>query len=136
MSSGARYRVLVVDDEPIVLQLVTRILERQGHRVDPAGDGAEALACLRGLREPPQAVVLDLSLRPAGARATTEALRDAGASCGWVWIGGEAPTPEDQTYLEALGGRFVAKPFAPRALLEAVSAVVPVASVAPGSGAA
>ena len=39
--------VLVVDDEPIVRDVVSRYLERDGHRIVEAGDGDEA----RGLIE-------------------------------------------------------------------------------------
>jgi two-component system NtrC family sensor kinase len=38
----------VVDDEPDVGQLLIDILERDGHRVDRASSGREALACLEG----------------------------------------------------------------------------------------
>jgi CheY-like chemotaxis protein len=43
-----RGRILVVDDEPDVGQLLIDILERDGHRVDRASSGREALACLEG----------------------------------------------------------------------------------------
>jgi CheY-like chemotaxis protein len=41
-----RARILVVDDEPEVGQLLIDILERDGHRVDRASSGREALTCL------------------------------------------------------------------------------------------
>ena len=52
--------VLVVDDEPIVRDVVARYLERDGHRILSASDGDEA----RGLieREAPSLVVLDVML--------------------------------------------------------------------------
>ena len=36
-------RILVVDDEPNIVDLVTMYLEREGYRVDSAMDGAQAL---------------------------------------------------------------------------------------------
>ena len=52
--------VLVVDDEPLVRDVVTRYLERDGHRVISAADGDSA----RGLieREAPNLVLLDVML--------------------------------------------------------------------------
>ncbi|HKJ11377.1 MAG TPA: response regulator [Ornithinimicrobium sp.] len=50
--------VLVVDDDPSVLEVVCTILESRDYRAVPASSGEEALA--RALAEPPDAVVLDL----------------------------------------------------------------------------
>jgi CheY-like chemotaxis protein len=43
---GPNGRVLVVDDEPAIRALVTKIVERAGYPVDSARDGAEAIARL------------------------------------------------------------------------------------------
>src|SRR5215212_303650 len=53
-------RVLVVDDDPTVSDVVRRYLERAGLAVEVYGDGESALR--RALREPPDLVVLDLML--------------------------------------------------------------------------
>jgi DNA-binding response OmpR family regulator len=53
-------KVLVVDDDPIVCELVKRVLERWKHRVLTAGDGAEGLRVL--FAERPDLVVLDVDL--------------------------------------------------------------------------
>jgi two-component system, OmpR family, phosphate regulon response regulator PhoB len=52
--------ILVVDDEPEITKLVSKIMETRGHRVSVARDGDEALAQVRA--EPPDVVVLDLNL--------------------------------------------------------------------------
>lgn len=43
MKSGEPHSVLVVEDDPDVLQLVSVVLDRDGHRVEQAADGEEAL---------------------------------------------------------------------------------------------
>ena len=54
-------RVLVVDDDPDVRELMSQLLELEGHQVQGAADGEEALACLR--RGPrPDAILLDLRM--------------------------------------------------------------------------
>jgi DNA-binding response OmpR family regulator len=53
-------RILVVDDDPTVSEVVARYLERDGHQVECVGDGAEALR--RALACPPDLMVLDLML--------------------------------------------------------------------------
>jgi CheY-like chemotaxis protein len=52
--------VLVVDDEPMVRDVVTRYLERDGHRVVEAADGEAARSLIE--RESPSLVLLDIML--------------------------------------------------------------------------
>ena len=52
--------VLVVDDEPIVREVVVRYLEREGYRTLEAADGERARELLE--RDPPNLVVLDVML--------------------------------------------------------------------------
>ena len=52
--------VLVVDDEPIVREVVVRYLEREGYATLETGDGDDARALVE--RESPDLVVLDVML--------------------------------------------------------------------------
>ena len=52
--------ILLVDDEPSIIQLVRMYLERENFRVEAAGDGESALQAVRRLN--PQLVVLDVRL--------------------------------------------------------------------------
>jgi chemosensory pili system protein ChpA (sensor histidine kinase/response regulator) len=57
--------VLLVDDDDVARYVVRKMIEREGHHVDEAGDGAAALAALEaGLR--PDCVVLDLMMPRVG----------------------------------------------------------------------
>ena len=56
---SAMARILVVDDDPSVLQLVRLTFERAGHTVMQAGSAMDALAALDG-PTPPAAVVCDV----------------------------------------------------------------------------
>ncbi|MBV9173586.1 MAG: response regulator, partial [Chloroflexi bacterium] len=53
-------RVLVVDDEPVIREVVAEALEFEGYAVETATNGAEALAKVRA--HAPQAIVLDLMM--------------------------------------------------------------------------
>ncbi|MCZ6529429.1 MAG: response regulator [Chloroflexi bacterium] len=53
-------RILVVDDEPNIVELATMYLEQEGYRVESAFDGAQALEKIQALE--PSLVVLDLML--------------------------------------------------------------------------
>ncbi|MEX2044603.1 MAG: response regulator [Opitutus sp.] len=52
--------ILVVDDQPINVQLLKRKLEREGLRVTPAYNGLEALECVK--RQKPDLVLLDVMM--------------------------------------------------------------------------
>ncbi len=69
-------RVLLMDDEPAVREVVARMLEQLGHAVECAAEGEEALALYRRAREecrPFDAVILDLTI--PGGMGGAEALR-------------------------------------------------------------
>lgn len=51
-------RILVVDDDPVVVHLVESVLKANGYEVDRAADGLDALVKIK--KEPPDAVVLDI----------------------------------------------------------------------------
>jgi DNA-binding response OmpR family regulator len=53
-------RVLVVDDEPTIRELIAEALRESGYEVDTAAHGAEALDLMH--RNPPDAIVLDLMM--------------------------------------------------------------------------
>ena len=59
-ADGTQVRVLVVDDEPSLAELLSSVLRYEGWSVRTAGDGAEAVRTGREFR--PDAVVLDIML--------------------------------------------------------------------------
>jgi CheY-like chemotaxis protein len=56
-----RPRILIVEDDASVREALAAFLEGEGYSVVEAGDGAEALACLRG-NEPVGLILLDLMM--------------------------------------------------------------------------
>ena len=69
-------RVLVVDDEPAIRALVTKIVERAGHPVDSARDGAEAIEKLEQAQY--AVAVLDLMMPNVDGYALIEYLKARG----------------------------------------------------------
>jgi CheY-like chemotaxis protein len=55
-------RVLIVDDDEDLRGTLAGILEEEGHDVEEASDGAEALAYLRRTRALPDVILLDLMM--------------------------------------------------------------------------
>ena len=114
--------VLVVDDEPMVRDVVARYLERDGHRVVTAEDGDRA----RGLieRESPSLVLLDVMLP-----GETDGL----ALCRWIRATSDLPVilltarveeADRIVGLELGADDYVTKPFSPRELATRVKAVL------------
>ncbi len=60
MTLGFQIRILVVDDEPIILETMTAILESEGYTVRTAEDGFAALAVLRNTQ--PDLIISDLRM--------------------------------------------------------------------------
>jgi DNA-binding response OmpR family regulator len=69
-------RILVVDDEPAIRALVTKIVQRAGFPVDSARDGAEAIEMLE--RERYSVLVLDLMMPNVDGFALIRHLRERG----------------------------------------------------------
>jgi DNA-binding response OmpR family regulator len=68
-------KILVVDDDPDILDAVTTILESEGYEVANAHDGLEALANLKV--EKPDLMILDLLMPKMDGFAVIKELQDA-----------------------------------------------------------
>ena len=113
--------VLVVDDEPIVREIVVRYLERDGYATLEAEDGEIARALLE--RDPPDLVVLDVML------PGTDGLE----LCRWIRSRSELPVilltargeeADRIVGLELGADDYVTKPFSPRELAARVRSVL------------
>jgi DNA-binding response OmpR family regulator len=67
-------KILVVDDDPDILDAVTMILESQGYTVATARDGIEGLASLKA--ENPDLMILDLMMPKMDGFAVCKELQD------------------------------------------------------------
>jgi two-component system, OmpR family, alkaline phosphatase synthesis response regulator PhoP len=70
----AKARILIVDDEEDILELLRYNLERDGYKVIEAHDGAEALAIAH--REPPDLFVLDIMMPRMDGIETCRRIRE------------------------------------------------------------
>ena len=67
-------KILLVDDDPDILDALTMILESQGYQVIPARDGMEVLANLK--KEKPDLMILDLLMPKMDGFAVCKELQD------------------------------------------------------------
>ena len=111
--------VLVVDDDPDILDAICDILDGEGYRVARARHGVEALQ--RVDEEPPALILLDLMMPVMDGMVFAQTLRqDRGDRIPIVVISADG-NPQKAALLGAQG--FLAKPFDIDALLAQVAAM-------------
>ncbi|MFF0244035.1 response regulator transcription factor [Streptosporangium sandarakinum] len=114
-------RILVVDDDPTVAEVVVRYLERDGHRVECVSDGAEALR--RALSDPPDLMVLDLMLPKMDGLAVCRKLRER-RPIPVIMLTALGEEIDRVAGLEIGADDYVTKPFSPRELVLRVRSVL------------
>jgi len=113
--------ILVVEDEPMVRELVCRVLESQGYRVLLAGSGQEALERVRGSEVRPSLLLTDLVLPGLGGEEVARLLRAELPGLKVLLMSGYS----DRTPATGPGSpRLLAKPFTPAGLALAVRAAL------------
>jgi len=119
--SRAAARVLVVEDDQTVAEVVTRYLEREGFTVESVGDGRNALA--RADAQTPDLVVLDIMLPGLDGLEVCRRLR-ARAPIPVVMLTARGSEEDKVLGLELGADDYVSKPFSPRELTARVKAVL------------
>jgi DNA-binding response OmpR family regulator len=114
-------RVLIVEDDPNVSEVVARYLEREGYRVEVASDGAAGLE--RALADLPDLVVLDLMLPTVGGLEVCRRLREV-APVPVIMLTARGEEADRIAGLELGADDYMAKPFSPRELTARVRAVL------------
>jgi len=114
-------RVLVVDDEPTVREVVVGYLRRDGHEVDEAADGNRALELLDA--EPPDLVVLDMMLPGVNGLDILRRVR-ATSNIPVIMLTARAEESDRVAGLELGADDYVVKPFSPRELAARVNGVL------------
>jgi DNA-binding response OmpR family regulator len=113
--------VVVVDDEPRMVELVTGYLTENGVRVTGVHDGSSALDAARG--PDVDAVVLDLMLPGISGIQVCEQLRREGNDVPILMLTARGAVSERVAGLEAGADDYLVKPFALEELLARVRAI-------------
>ena len=114
-------RVLVVDDEPTVREVVVGYLRRDGHDVVEVGDGTAALALVN--TEPFDLVVLDMMLPGANGLDILRRIRQLG-DMPVIMLTARSEESDRVAGLELGADDYVVKPFSPRELAARVNGVL------------
>jgi len=122
-------RVLVVDDEPNIREVVDLYLRRDGFEVEVAADGEAALAAIE--RKIPDLIVLDLMMPVVDGIQVTRALRQGDINIPIIMLTAKGEESDRIHGLELGADDYVTKPFSPKELVARVKAVLRRASATP-----
>ena len=118
---GERERILVVDDDPLIVRLVRMNLTRAGYRVLTASDGEEALDAVAS--ETPDLVILDVMLPKMDGYEVCRSIREF-SLVPIVLLTAKGEQVDKLRGFEMGADDYLTKPFAPPELLARVLAVL------------
>src|SRR5713101_4788055 len=117
-------RILVVEDDPDIAELVARYLERDGYLVERVASGREGLD--RIAAKPPALVILDLMLPEVDGLEICRLVRgnEKTAAVPIIMLTARAEESERIVGLEVGADDYIAKPFSPNELVARVRALL------------
>ena len=121
-ASAPEARLLVVEDEPSIRELLATSLKFAGFDVYTAADGGEAIEVAE--REQPDLVVLDVMLPDMDGFAVTKKLRDRGRRMPIVFVTARDSVDDKVAGLTVGGDDYVTKPFSLEEVVARIRAVL------------
>ena len=123
-AKSAAYKILVVDDDPDIVELLEFNLKKEGYLTASAGDGRQALAVAQEFG--PDIILLDVMMPHLDGIATCRMLREQPKfkDTYILFLTARAEEFSEVAAFEAGADDFLAKPIKPRALLSRLAAIV------------
>jgi two-component system, OmpR family, response regulator len=115
-------RVLVIDDEPSIVDGVATALRYEGFEVDEAGSGRAALSAAG--RDDPDLVILDWMLPDLDGLTVARRLRDQGSRTAILFLTAKDAVENKVEALRAGGDDYVTKPFSLAEIVARVHAIL------------
>jgi DNA-binding response OmpR family regulator len=112
--------ILVVDDEPVVLHIMTRTLKDAGYAVHGAPGALQALDLFSRFSAPPAALVTDIRMDPIDGVGLARVVLQQCPALPVLFVSGFGPSDQ----YGDLPGPLLKKPFLTDQLLDAVAAIV------------
>ncbi|GAA4789089.1 response regulator transcription factor [Olivibacter ginsenosidimutans] len=122
--SSAKYKILVVDDEPDIVELIEYNLKREGYTVFTANNGQEAITTAR--RVSPDLIILDIMMPKMDGIEACRIMRSMPEFKNTFMV---FLTARSEEYSEIAGFNvgaddYIAKPIKPRALVSRINAIL------------
>jgi len=122
MDNGTSHRVLVVDDEPNIVDVISMALRFQGFAVESAGTGADAIAAVATFK--PELIVLDVMLPDMEGFDVARRLGAQRARVPIVFLTARDATEDKIRGLTIGGDDYVTKPFSLEELIARIRSVL------------
>src|SRR6478672_9700937 len=132
-TSDSQHRILVVDDEPNIVDVVSMALRFQGFAIESAGTGADALAAVTSFK--PHLIVLDVMLRDMEGFDVANRLGAQRSRVPIIFLTARDATEDKIRGLSLGGDDYVTKPFSLEELVARIRSILRRAGLAePESG--
>jgi len=123
-ATGGSETVLVAEDEPMLLDLVTRVLTHAGYRVLGARDGEEALALFDAHATEIDLALLDVMMPRIGGREVMDQILPTHPHVRFLFSSGYSEGGIHTDFVVQEGLRLISKPYRMAELLQAVRSVL------------
>src|SRR4029079_6755189 len=121
-NSDSQHRILVVDDEPNIVDVVSMALRFQGFEIESAGTGADALAARASLK--PHLIVLDVMLPDMEGFDVAQRLGAQRARVPIIFLTARRATGHQIRGLTLGGDDYVTKPFSLEELVARIRSIL------------
>ena len=115
-------RILIVDDEPSIRELLSTSLRFAGFGVRAVGNGAQTISAV--LEEEPDLIILDVMLPDMNGFSVTKRLRSAGYTAPILFLTAKDDTEDKITGLTVGGDDYVTKPFSLDEIIARIKAIL------------
>jgi PAS domain S-box-containing protein len=121
----ASENILIVDDEPGIREILSRVFSGMGYRTDSAPDAESALAKLTKKNDY-DLCIIDLKLTRISGKRLYEIMKKKHPSLAEkvMFITGDTVTPSTQSFLDSTGRPYLTKPFNPKAAVDFVEKIL------------
>jgi len=119
---GAGRKILVVDDEPSIVDAVATALRYEGYDVEEASNGRDALGAV--VRSEPDLIVLDWMLPDLDGIEVGKRLREQGFKTAILFLTAKDSTENKVEALRAGGDDYVTKPFSLAEIVARIQAIL------------
>jgi two-component system NtrC family sensor kinase len=104
-------RLLIVDDEPGIVDVLQEVLGNNGYRIETASNGAKALNCIASQEY--DLIISDLCMPEMSGEKLHAAIREHYPHLlnRIIFLTGDTVSPGSRSFLEQTGARWLSKPF-------------------------
>ena len=124
LTTGTGERILIVDDEPSVLEAAKNTLETFGYKVDTATSGREAMEAYDPDKQAVDAVITDLRMPGMDGEELMERFREKNPNMRFIAISGSVEEQDSDTVFLSKHAAYLSKPFTPEKLLSTLYSVL------------